>query len=70
MKKYNIEREGQIDFFDQFSIDYINNNVLIDNTDGVYNGNLLEFKLNITDINHLFKVISGKGSGSALHYPQ
>ncbi len=58
MKKYNIEREGQIDFFDQFSIDYINNNVLIDNTDGVYNGNLLEFKLNITDINKvLFQTI-------------
>lgn len=58
MKKYTIERDGQIDFFNQFQIDYINNEVLIDNTDGVYNGNLLEFKLNITDINKvLFQTI-------------
>ena len=45
MKKYTIEKEGQIDFFNQFNIDYINDNVLIENTDGVYKGNLLEFKL-------------------------
>lgn len=58
MKKYTIERDGQIDFFNQFQIDYINNEVLIDNTDGVYNGNLLEFKLNIIDINKvLFQTI-------------
>ncbi len=58
MKKYKIERDGQIDFFNQFQIDYIKNNVLIDNTDGVYNGNLLEFKLNIADINKvLFQTI-------------
>lgn len=58
MKKYTIERDGQIDFFNQFQIDYINNDVLINNTDGVYNGNLLEFKLNITDLNKvLFQTI-------------
>ena len=51
MKKYTIEREGQIDFFSQFQIDYVNNEVLINNTDGVWNGNLLEFKLNISDTN-------------------
>lgn len=53
MKKYNIEKEGQIDFFKQFGIDYINNKILIDNTDGVYNGNLLEFKLNISNVNEV-----------------
>lgn len=58
MKKYTIERDGQIDFFNQFGIDYKNKNILIDNTDGVYNGNLLEFKLNIIDINRvLFQTI-------------
>lgn len=51
MKKYIIEKEGQIDFFDQFQIDYVNNDVLVNNTDGVYNGNLLEFKLSIQDPN-------------------
>ena len=51
MKKYTIEREGQIDFFNQFNINYEDEHILIDNTDGVYNGNLLEFKLNITDTN-------------------
>lgn len=59
MKKiYEIEREGQIDFFKNFKIDYENNNVLIDNTDGVWNGNILEFKLYIKDINKvLFQAI-------------
>ena len=42
MKKYTIEREGQIDFFNQFNINYENTPILIDNTDGVYNGNLLD----------------------------
>ncbi|WP_195513371.1 hypothetical protein [Turicibacter sanguinis] len=51
MKKYNNEREGQIEFFSTFRVDYKNNEVLIDNTDGVYHGNLLEFKLNINDLN-------------------
>lgn len=58
MKKYTIEREGQIDFFNQFNINYQNDPILIDNTDGVYNGNLIEFKLNITDTNKvLFQTI-------------
>lgn len=58
MKKYKVERDGQIDFFNQFQIDYNNNEVLIDNTDGVYNGNLIEFKLNILDPNKvLFQAI-------------
>lgn len=57
-KQYNIEKEGQIDFFKNFRIDYENNEVLIDNTDGVYNGNLFEFKTDITDLNKvLFQAI-------------
>lgn len=57
-KRYENEREGQIDFFNDFDIDYTNNNVLIDNTDGVWNGNLLEFKLEISNLNKvLFQAI-------------
>lgn len=57
-RNYEIEREGQIDFFNAFNIDYKNNEVLIDNTDGIWNGNLLEFKLNIDDFNKvLFQAI-------------
>ena len=52
---YKTEREGQIAFFDNYGIDY---SAIIDNTDGVYNGNLLEFKLNITNLNKvLFQAI-------------
>ena len=50
MKQYKIEKEGQIDFFKTFRIEYENNNVLVENTGGVWNGNLLEFKLNINDV--------------------
>ncbi len=58
MRKYTIEKEGQIDFFKQFNIDYINNEVLINNTDGVWNGNIFEFKLDINNINKtLFQAI-------------
>lgn len=58
MKRYEIEREGQIDFFKQFNIDYINNEVLINNTDGVWKGNLLEFKKDVANINeNLFQAI-------------
>ena len=56
-KKYEIEREGQIDFFNNFRIDYLNNEVLIDNTDGVWNGNLFEFKLNIDNLNKVFLIV-------------
>lgn len=58
MKKYEVEKQGQIEFFETFRIDYQNNDVLIDYTDGVWNGNLLEFKLIITNINKvLFQAI-------------
>lgn len=44
------EREGQIKFFDNYRIPYNDDNsILIDNTDGIYHGNILEFKLNINN---------------------
>ena len=44
------EREGQIKFFDNYRIPYNDDNsILIDNIDGVYHGNILEFKLNINN---------------------
>lgn len=59
MEKYNTEREGQIDFFKNYGIPYDeDSSILIDNTDGVYNGILLEFKLNIGNLNAvLFQAI-------------
>lgn len=59
MKKYETEREGQMAFFDNYGVDYQNDDsILVDNTDGVYNGNLFEFKLNISDVNRvLFQAI-------------
>ncbi len=58
MKNYTIEKEGQIDFFKQFRIDYENNEVLINNTDGVWNANIFEFKLDINNIHKaLFQAI-------------
>lgn len=57
-KFYEIEKEGQIDFFKNFRIDYENNEVLVNNTDGIYNGNLFEFKTDIIDLNKvLFQAI-------------
>ena len=58
-KKYEIEREGQIDFFKNYGIPYNeDNSILVDNTDGVYNGVLLEFKLSINNLNStLFQAI-------------
>lgn len=45
-KHYDIERQGQIDFFDNYRIDYQGDaSILVDNTDGVYHGNIMEFKL-------------------------
>lgn len=62
MEKYVLERDGQLDFYSRFlpridpelSIE----DILSDNNDGVINGNLLEFKLRISDINSaLFQCI-------------
>ncbi len=55
MDKYTLERDGQIDFYKVFlprvnpSLDI--DDILADNNDGVINGNLLEFKLHVTDLN-------------------
>mgnify|MGYP004459406659 CR=1 FL=1 len=59
MKQYTNEREGQIEFFENYGIPYNEDNgVLADNTDGVFNGVLMEFKLNISDLNKtLFQAV-------------
>ena len=55
MDKYQLERDGQLDFFRTFlprvSPDLDIEGIVADNNDGVINGNLLEFKLHITDLN-------------------
>ena len=59
---YNTEREGQIAFYEKY-LKRINKNlsveeILTDSTDGVLNGNILEFKKNIADLNAvLFQTI-------------
>lgn len=62
MAKYTLEHDGQLDFYHTYlsridrslSIEQ----VITDHTDGVLNGNLLEFKLNINDLNSvLFQAI-------------
>lgn len=62
MDKYILERDGQLDFYRTFlprvdprlEIDEI----VSDNNDGVINGNLLEFKLHVADLNSvLFQCI-------------
>jgi hypothetical protein len=47
-KNFKSEHEGQLDFFDKFGI---LDTELSNNTDGIYNGNIFEFKLNINNIN-------------------
>lgn len=55
MDKYLIEREGQFEFFNTFlprvNPDLTVEELLADNNDGVLNGNLLEFKLHVADLN-------------------
>ena len=53
--KYTLERDGQIDFYNRV-LPRVNpalniDDILADNSDGVLNGNLLEFKLTVTDLN-------------------
>ena len=61
-EKYTTEKEGQLDFYNQF-LPRINPNLTIDeiianNNDGVLNGNLIEFKLLVRDLNEvLFQCI-------------
>ncbi len=49
IKNFNSEKEGQLHFFKNFNIDIDENNVLVANTDGIYNGNIFEFKTNINN---------------------
>lgn len=53
--KYMLERDGQLDFYNRV-LPRVNpalniEDILADNNDGVLNGNLLEFKLHVTDLN-------------------
>lgn len=57
-KIFTTEREGQFHFFKNFGIKLDENDVLIANTDGVYNGNIFEFKPNINNTQQvLFQAI-------------
>ena len=58
-KIYKTEKEGQIAFFDNYNVPWRENDgVLVENCDGIYNGVLFEFKLNINDLNKtLFQAI-------------
>lgn len=58
MKTYEIEKEGQIDFFKQYGVPFQADDVLINNTDGVWNSNIFEFKLTINNTHKvLFQAI-------------
>lgn len=58
MKKFKTERDGQLEFFKNYGIDIVEGDVLVENTDGVFNGNIIEFKLNINNVNRvLFQTI-------------
>lgn len=62
MKKYEVEREGQLEFFNDY-IKLVDKNlteedIINDNNDGVVNGNIIEFKLQINNLNAvLFQTI-------------
>ena len=57
-KTFTTERDGQLHFFKNFSIPVDENDILIANTDGVYNGNIFEFKLSINNTQQvLFQAI-------------
>lgn len=58
-RKYKNETDGQIEFFKNYKIPYEGiNSSLIDGTDGIYNGNIFEFKLNIYNLGKvLFQAI-------------
>lgn len=54
--RYSNEADGQADFFKEFGVNA--STALLLNTDGVHNGNLLEFKVSISDVNQvLFQAI-------------
>lgn len=55
MANFDTEREGQIEFYKTFlpliDPNLTLNDILADDNDGVLNGNLLEFKLRVNDLN-------------------
>lgn len=55
MSKYILERDGQLDFYNTFlprvNPDLKIDEIIADDNDGVLNGNLIEFKLRINNIN-------------------
>ena len=55
MKKYANEKEGQIEFYEDFlpRVDstLTDEEIFNDYTDGIVNGNILEFKVTISDLN-------------------
>ena len=61
-EKFTTEKDGQIDFYNQF-LPRINPTIIVDeiianNNDGVLNGNLIESKLTVKDLNEvLFQCI-------------
>lgn len=61
-EKFTTEKDGQIDFYNQF-LPIINPTITVDeiianNNDGILNGNLIEFKLTVKDLNEvLFQCI-------------
>ena len=62
LKYFSSEREGQLEFFYDYlkliDKNLILDDILNDNTDGVINGNILEFKLKINSLNEvLFQTI-------------
>ena len=67
-KQYTVERVGQMDFFNNYRVPYNDDaSVLVDNTDGVYHGNILEFKLNINNTGKvLFQAIKYLSKISAM----
>lgn len=62
IKKYTVELEGQKEFYESY-LKLVDSTIAVedvfeDNTDGILKGNLLEFKLNINDLNAvLFQAI-------------
>lgn len=62
MEKYIDEKQGQISFYERFlpriNPDLRIDDILLDNNDGVLNGNLIEFKKSTKNLNeHLFQCI-------------
>lgn len=62
LEKFSTEKEGQLDFYNKF-LPRINpklttDEIIANNNDGVLNGNLIEFKLSVKDLNEvLFQCI-------------